>query len=124
MLHPHNKNHIDRYIREISEKWGVRVYRFANVGNHIHMLIQVKKRWQLRAFLRESAGTIARVITGAKKGYSVGRFWDELLWSRIVNWGRDLKRLGGYFAKNIFEAIGAFGSVFTIGQDGVVYSSG
>jgi hypothetical protein len=45
------------------------------------------------------------LMTGAKKGRK-GKFWTELAWSRVVNWGRDLLALGDYLSKNVLESLG------------------
>ncbi len=70
---------------------------FVCVGNHFHFLIQTKSR-------RIFPARLARVMTGAKKGQpALKRFWDDLAWSRIVEWGRDLAGIKRYFQKNIQE---------------------
>jgi len=87
-----------------------------------------------RRFLRELAGGIAILVTGAKKGCALTRnetgrgFWDHLAFSRIVYFGRDFKNVGRYLIKNLFEAAGvpmkkllALGYlVCTVSPDGVL----
>ena len=105
MLHPRNRHHVDKRTHEIAARHGVRIYRFANVGNHLHLLVKTHTRSAFQRFLRELAGVIAALVTGAIKG-SPGNFWDGLAYSRIVTWGRDLRNVEQYFIKNIFEAAG------------------
>ncbi len=112
MLNENFCNHIDRTTKNIAKKWGVKLYNYANVGNHIHLLIRVPSRAIWQRFLRELAGTIAIIVTGAKKGASLAKnatgrgFWDHLVFTRIVKFGKDFNKVSIYFVKNIFEAAG------------------
>lgn len=119
MLHPKHCNHIETFVRETAKRWGVRVYRFANVGNHIHLLIQVPTREAWKRFSKELSGGIAQIVTGAKKGMGLLRnadhsipesakrgFWDHLVFTRIVSFGRDFQGMARYLIKNLFEAAG------------------
>ena len=47
------------------------------------------------------------LVTGARKGQAVGKFWDELAFSRILGWGREFERVKSYLTKNILEGLGA-----------------
>ena len=110
MLHPRNCDSIQRFTQRLARRWGIRLYRYANVGNHIHLLIKVPSRAAWRRFVRELAGGIAIIVTGAKKGAALstnasGRgFWDHLAFTRIVSFGRDFAHVGRYLIKNLFEA--------------------
>lgn len=106
MLHPRNIRVIESCVREKAKKHGVRVYRFANVGNHLHLLIKAPSRRGFQAFLREAAGRIAMLMTRSCKG-NPGRYWEKLAWSRIVQWGQDFQELALYLIKNLLEAQGA-----------------
>jgi REP element-mobilizing transposase RayT len=106
MLHPRHRARVERLVREIARKHGVRLYRFANVGNHLHLLLLAPTRIGFRRFLREMPGAIAMAVTGARKGAAAGRFWDYLPFTRIADWGRDFRNLRLYFVKNLFEAAG------------------
>ena len=112
MLHPKHCDHIHRITEKLAKRWGVRLYRYANVGNHIHLLIKVPSRAVWQRFLRELTGAVAIIVTGAKKGASLtknesGRgFWDHLAFTRIVYFGRDFQNMGRYLIKNLFEAAG------------------
>jgi REP element-mobilizing transposase RayT len=93
-------------MQKTSEKHHVRVYRFANVGNHLHLLIQVRTRRELKAFLREFAGRVAVLMTGSIKGRPE-KFWEGLVWSKIVEWGRQFQNAARYVLLNVLEASGA-----------------
>jgi REP element-mobilizing transposase RayT len=112
MLRPKNAEHIHQLTQKLSRRWGVRIYRYANVGNHIHLLVKVPSRAIWQRFIRELTGGIALIVTGAKKGAGLERnetgrgFWDRLVFTRIVGFGRDFNGVMQYLIKNLFEAAG------------------
>jgi REP element-mobilizing transposase RayT len=106
MLHPKKAKHVDTRSQAIAKKWGIRIYRQANVGNHIHFLLSTPSRRAFQGFLRELSGTLAMLITGAHKGNPVGKFWDQLAYSAVVQWGRHFRNVTDYVIKNLFESAG------------------
>ena len=112
MLHPKHCNAIEKFTHRLAKQWGVRVYRYSNIGNHLHLLIKVPSRAVWQRFLRELAGTIAIMVTGARNGAALAKnasgrgFWDQLAFTRIVKFGRDFENVGRYVIKNLFEAAG------------------
>ena len=93
-------------LRRLSAQNDVRVYQFANVGNHLHLLARCRERRALQTFLRAFAGLIARAVTGAERGRPSGRFWDTLAYSRVITWGREYCSVRAYILDNEFEAGG------------------
>ena len=84
------KNHsrITSMIYVYAERFKVHVYRAAIEGDEIQLLVKARERKSLADYLRVLAGRVAVTVTGAKKGKkSVGKFWDFLYWSKLVNWG-------------------------------------
>ncbi len=55
MLHPEHYDRIHDLTSKLSKRWGVRLYRYANVGNHIHLLIRVPSRAIWQRFMRSTA---------------------------------------------------------------------
>jgi REP element-mobilizing transposase RayT len=88
-----------------ARKYDLKLFRLANVGNHLHLLVKARDRVGLRGFLREFAGVIAVRVTGAIKGQPK-KFWDEPAWSKIVNWGRQFENTARYILLNLMEASG------------------
>jgi len=97
---------VSEAMRSCAARAGVRVYDFANVGSHIHLLLRARKREAFQAFLRSFAGIVARRVTGSKKGRPLqgGPFWSGLAWSRLVAWGRDYWGVRHYIFRNHLEA--------------------
>jgi REP element-mobilizing transposase RayT len=93
-------------LRDCGRRTGVRIYDFANVGSHLHLLVRARRRDAFQAFLRSFAGIVARRVTGARKGRPIqgGHFWRALAWSRVVTWGRDYATVRHYIFRNRIEA--------------------
>jgi hypothetical protein len=119
MLHPRHCKHIYGLLERLKKRWNVSVYRYANVGNHLHLLIRARSRAEWQGFIRELSGGIAMIVTGAKKGNALKRaqtrdipesaqrgFWDHLVFTRIVAFGRDFKGVAQYVSKNLWEGLG------------------
>lgn len=108
MLRPAHEDRIKREVERIAKRYHVRVYQYVNVGNHLHLLVQAKRKVDFQAFLRVLTGAIAFLVTGTRKGKKIGfrGFWDRLAYSRVVTWGREFDALKVYFIKNLFESKG------------------
>ncbi|HTL11642.1 MAG TPA: transposase [Bdellovibrionota bacterium] len=118
LLHHQNRARVDRIIFGRAEAHGVKVYRTANVGNHLHLLVKAPTRAQFGNFLRAISALISRAITGAKKGNPVGRFWDALAYTRVIHWGRHFEALKAYLGKNRLEAVGFGGARLRLRPNG------
>ncbi len=104
LLAPKNKVQVHLLLESVSTRFGIRVYRSANAGNHLHLLLRAKSRQSLQGFLRTLAGLLARKITGAKKGQSRGKFWDLLAYSRVVAWGKAFREVRDYLVSNRIQS--------------------
>lgn len=141
MLRPQHCEHIRRLLNRLKARWGIAVYRYANVGNHLHLLIRAKNRASWQGFIREFSGGVAMIVTGARKSHALKRssaadisesakrgFWDYLVFTRIVAWRRDFDGVAAYVLKNLWEAAGvpvrrllAKGyRIFEISEDGAI----
>jgi REP element-mobilizing transposase RayT len=95
-------------LREMAQRFGIRIYDFANVGSHLHLLVRARRRESFQAFLRSFAGIVARRVTGARRGRPCGRFFSGIAWTRVVSWGRDYLGVRHYVFRNQIEgAVGA-----------------
>jgi len=106
LLHPGNRGSVDALIRRTATRFDVELEQLANSGNHLHLIIRGRTRGGIQGFFRTLPALLARRITGAKKGSPKGRFWDALLYTRPVSWGRDLLALKRYLLRNDLEAVG------------------
>jgi REP element-mobilizing transposase RayT len=105
-LRDKNYKIISRLIYLYSARFNVKVVRFANAGNHIHLLLHSRSRQNFQNFLRVLAGMIPRAIANAEKGRAIGKFWDSLAYSKLISWGRQLARTSNYVLRNELEGLG------------------
>jgi REP element-mobilizing transposase RayT len=107
MLSPVCYNEIHSTIKNTAKKYGVTLYDYANVGNHLHFLIRVTNRHVWGAFIRELTGRIAQItqgISGREKGR---KFWIHKPFTRVVQgWGKAFKLMKEYITLNLWEATG------------------
>ena len=91
----------------------VRVISWANVGNHVHMHIQLPRifRVQYTKFIRGLTGAIALKIMAANRLNKVvretkDRFWDQRPFTRVLTSWREHVNLRHYIQTNHFEGLG------------------
>ena len=81
-------------IYTYAERFRVRVYRARVEGGEIQLLVKARDRKGLADFLRVLAGRVATTVSGAKKKVKrIGKFWNELCWSRLIRWGFEFNRV-------------------------------
>jgi len=96
-------NVIDRQAK----RHGVKIYNYANGGNHLHLIIMPLSRKAFNGFIRSVSGIIARLVLGAQRGAAKElQFWDQRPFTRIIEWGRDFVRSSRYLLQNTLEAYG------------------
>jgi len=113
-------------IQRWSKRCGVTVYRWANVGNHLHLAVRVGRVHQWSKFIRSLTGSIARKFQAAGLISSQAgltrdsitattpatpttraRFWQSRPFTRIVrSWRRAFKTLLDYIRMNQLESLG------------------
>lgn len=110
-------------LKKSAALFRIRVYQKAICGNHLHFLVRGKRREDLQNFFRVLSGHIAQEILrqhplqetgGAPKegrGSPLGclknrrKFWDLLLYSRLLTWGREFRIVHRYIQQNTLEAM-------------------
>jgi REP element-mobilizing transposase RayT len=114
---------VSKLLTAMSKRHGVRIYKMANVGNHIHIHLQVTKRLVWKGFISGLTGGIARAV-GFKRADAAGTrskgeartnsddrgFWNARPFSRAISWGREFTMIGKYLRLNELEANGAIPS--------------
>ena len=98
---------IDKLIKTVSKKWGIRIYKNSINGNHLHFDLLATTRRGFQNFLRVLSCQIAAFVTKAVKGKPFGkRFFDLPAFTRIAEWGKAYKTLKAYVVQNVLEASG------------------
>lgn len=96
---PKNFEFTNKLVKDTAAKYGVRIYDYANVGNHLHILLKLPHRSAWAAFIRELTGKLAA---------AVGRgIWLHRPFTRVVRgWRRAYKVIKDYLNLNKLEAVG------------------
>lgn len=101
---PKNQSVVEKTIRQTARKYGIRIFEYANVGNHLHLLIRVSNVALWRRFIREISGRIAQLARPADCD-SAGGFWLNRPFTRIVRgWRRAYRVVRDYIVLNQLEA--------------------
>ncbi|GIL17653.1 MAG: hypothetical protein BroJett040_14040 [Oligoflexia bacterium] len=95
-----HKQFVSALLKERSQKFFVEILDSVNMGNHIHLKVRFKDKKRFQNFLRTFSAILARKITGAHRGNSVGKFWDGLVFTRILTSKLEELGLKGYFEGN------------------------
>lgn len=104
---------VNLVVKQAAEKYGVRIYAFANVGDHLHVLLKISNRRLWAAFIREIAGRIASLLRTFKNT----QVWAHKPFTRVVqSWRRDFRNVKDYIFLNELEG----GSVISAAQKRVL----
>lgn len=95
-----HKGLVSGILKERGRRFFVEILDFVNMGNHLHLKVRFKDEARFKNFLRTFAALLARKVTGAKKGQRFGRFWDGLVYTRILMSKMEELGLRGYFEGN------------------------
>lgn len=95
-----HKNLVSKLLRERSNKFFIEILDFVNMGNHLHLKVRFKDKKRFQNFLRTFAALLARKLTGAHRSNSFGKFWDGMVFTRILTSKLEELGLRGYFEGN------------------------
>jgi hypothetical protein len=100
--------HVNLTVARACKKYGVKLYEYANVGNHLHLLIKLTHIRAWRAFIREVTGRIAQIARGLKGRQKGDKpFWRHRPFTRIVRgWKRAYRLAKDYILLNQLEGEG------------------
>lgn len=77
---------IETLVNILAKRHGVRVHRFANVGNHLHLLLECRQKTGFVSFLRTLSGSIARFIKIEERSEPKSlALWLQRPWTRILS---------------------------------------
>jgi REP element-mobilizing transposase RayT len=87
--HSKRVHFIENTLYSQAKKYRIKIHRFSNNGNHLHILLSFKTKPEFQNFLRVFAGKIAQRILNAQRGAkSQIKFWSKLAYTRVVALGR------------------------------------
>lgn len=85
-------------LEQTAQRFGVKIYRIGNAGNHLHLIVKLTNRFLYAGFIRALTGALALKLKIK---------WDFRPFTRILEWGRDFKRACDYVFLNELEGAGA-----------------
>lgn len=95
---PKNFSKVGAEVGRVAKKHGVRIYNYANVGNHLHLLIKLRNRASWAAFIRELTGRLAQLFRLR---------WRRRPFTRVVaGWRKPFQIAKEYVTLNLWEAEG------------------
>jgi hypothetical protein len=117
LLNPRFAKRIQKIVYRSGRKLGVKVYRFANAGTHLHLVILPCSKKAYLSFIRGISGLIARLVTGRERSVAENsanqkqnskhiRFWDARPFTRILEWGRDYAVASRFLKQKSLAALG------------------
>ncbi len=90
LLRRRNHSRIRSQIYVYAKRFRVRVFAARVKKGRIELLVRAGDRKDLADYFRVLAGRAAVAVTGAKKRVKrVGKFWNELCFSKLLNWGAE-----------------------------------
>ncbi len=96
---------VENTVNRVAQKYGVRIYEYANVGNHLHLVIKIPRRHSWGGFIRELTGQIAYDLKTLLKVN--GKFWKHRPHTRVIRgWKKAYEIAKAYVRLNIYEAEG------------------
>jgi REP element-mobilizing transposase RayT len=94
-------------VGNMCRKHGVRLYKYANVGNHLHLLVKLPNIRRWAGFARELTGRVAQIAQGLESQEKGGIFWKQRPFTRIVRgWKEAYRTIKEYIYLNELEAEG------------------
>lgn len=100
---PGNRS-LEKLIHQQTKKFGIRIYDLSLNWSHIHMLIKLERRADYVRFIRSLTSVMAQKIRSQIPDLTT--VFSLRPFTRILSWGRDLKKCIDYIILNQFEAEG------------------
>lgn len=116
---PKTFGRVNQLVHLIARKYGIRIYEYANVGNHLHLIVRTGRRSSWAGFIRELTGRIALFVRSANAGSGQLRsngkisisphrsFWRDRPFTEIIrSWRKGFQAALDYLELNRLEAEG------------------
>ena len=98
---------VNQTVREIAKKHGVRIYKYSNNGNQLHVLLKLSRIHRWSPFIRELTSQIVQKLRELGVTFKVEKLWMGRPFTRIVRgWKKAFKTVKEYLYRNELEAEG------------------
>ncbi len=103
-----NWKRIEKLCFEFAARHRVQIQHYANGGNHLHLVIKLKRKLAYSSFIRALTGAIALKITGANRNNpNKTRFWDFRPFTTLVERTKTYSIKKDYVTLNFLESLRA-----------------
>lgn len=104
---PHHAAGIQRLTAKFAHKHGIRLHSMANVGNHLHLHLQLGRKQSYTPFIRALTAAIAMAVTRRSRWQkNQSKFWDQRPFTRLVQGAKAFLRVQDYVEINNLEGHG------------------
>ena len=94
-------------LYSVAKKHGVKIYEYANVGNHLHLLVRIPHVRLWAAFIRELTGRLSQQMQGLKGPQKGEKYWAYRPFTRVVRgWRKAYQIAKDYVILNQLEGDG------------------
>lgn len=103
-----NWKKIEKLCFEFAARHRVQIQHYANGGNHLHLVIKLKRKLAYSSFIRALTGAIALKVTGANRNNpNKSRFWDFRPFTTLVKRTTTYSISKDYVTLNFLESLKA-----------------
>jgi hypothetical protein len=113
LSHRRHRSRVTSQAYTYAKRFRVRILRIRIIAGQIQLLVRAGERKDLADFFRVFAGRVAVTVTGAKKHVRrTGKFWNELCYTRLLNWGSEFHAMTNalFCGDPVFVALSRTGS--------------
>lgn len=103
LLHKSHRKVIEALLYREAQRRHIDLKELVNMGNHLHMKLKFFDKELMKNFLKIAPALIARRVTGAQRGQKRGRFWQGLVFTRILSSQFEELGIRNYFLANQVE---------------------
>lgn len=104
-----NEIKIKQILSKFSQKYGIKIVSFANVGNHLHLQVKLSNRLGYKSFIRATSAAIMMAVTGVSRWHQDSdkkKFWDYRPFTRVIESFLGFLNLKDYIKINQMEGFG------------------
>lgn len=104
---PKTFSRVESLLEQKAKKYGVKIYKKANVGNHIHLVVRMTNRKLWNGFIRDFTSRLAHELRSLGIVAKKQKLWKHRPFTRIVQgWQKAYKSVLDYIYLNQLEADG------------------
>lgn len=99
---------VNQIVVNTAKKHGVTIYEYANVGNHLHLVLRITHLHRWPPFIREFTGKIGLLAKKTLAMTGTENFWLYRPYTRVIaSWNKPFKIAKEYIHLNSLEAEGS-----------------